>query len=82
MAVHGLLTVVASPVAGHGPQHAGSNSRGSRAELPRAVWGLPGPRIKPVSLALAGRFLVKKNLNQGRLDLLDHQGSPGLVFLS
>ena len=33
------------------------NSCGARALLLRGMWDLPAPRIKPVSPALAGRFL-------------------------
>ena len=33
-------------------------SSGAGVELPRGLWDLPGPGIKPVSLALAGRFLT------------------------
>lgn len=33
-------------------------SRGTWAELPRGLWGLPGPGIKPVSPALTGGLLT------------------------
>ena len=36
----------------------GLSSCGSRASLLRRVWDLPGPGLKPVSPALAGRFLT------------------------
>ena len=34
----------------------GFGSCGARAQLPRGMWNLPRPRIKPVSPALAGRL--------------------------
>ena len=49
----GLLTAVTSLIAVHG-----LNSGGARAQLPRGMWNLPGPEIKPMSPALAGRFLT------------------------
>ena len=30
---------------------------GAQAQMPPGMWGLPGPGIKPMSSALAGRFL-------------------------
>ena len=36
----------------------GFSSRDARAWLPYSTWNLPGPGIKPVSPALAGRFLT------------------------
>ena len=68
IAVHGPLTVAASPIAEHRLQtHSlsgcGSQAQlhrlsgcGSWAQLLRGVWDLPGPGLKPVSPALAGRF--------------------------
>ena len=70
IAVHGLLTVVVSLVAEHGLQarqlsscgtralDRGLSSCGARAQLLRGMWDLPGPGLKPVSLALAGRLLT------------------------
>ena len=34
------------------------SSCGSRAQLLRGMWGLPGPGLEPLSPALAGRFLT------------------------
>ena len=34
------------------------SSCGARVQLPRVMWNLPGPGIKPVFPALAGRFLT------------------------
>ena len=34
------------------------SSCGTRASLLRGMWDLPRPRLKPVSPALAGRFLI------------------------
>ena len=36
----------------------GLSSCGARALLLRGMWDLPGPGIKPMSPALAGRFLI------------------------
>ena len=57
VAVCGLLIAVASLVAEHRPQAHRLSSWGTWAQLLRNVWNLPGPGIKPVSPALAGRFL-------------------------
>ena len=48
-----LLIAVTSLIAVHG-----RNSCGARVQLPRGMWNLPGPEIKPMSPALAGRFLT------------------------
>ena len=48
-AVHGPLTVVASPVAEHR-----LSGHGSRAQPLRGMWDLPGPGHEPVSPASAG----------------------------
>ena len=56
IAMRGPFTVAASPVAEHRfPTHRLSN-RGSRAQLLRGMWDLPGPGLEPVSSALAGGF--------------------------
>ena len=56
IAVHGPLTVAASPVAEHRLQTRRLSSCGSRAQLLRGMWDLPRPGLEPVSPALAGRF--------------------------
>ena len=56
IAARGPLTVVASLVAEHRLQTRRLSSCGSRAQLLRGTWDLPRPGLKPVSLALAGRF--------------------------
>ena len=38
--------------------HTGFSSCGTQAHLPHGIWNLPGPGIKPMSLALAGKFLT------------------------
>ena len=58
IAVHGPLTVVASPIAEHRLQTRRLSSCGSRAQLLRGMWDLPRPGLEPVSPALAGRFLT------------------------
>ena len=55
-AVHGPLTIVASLVAEHRLQTRRLSSCGARAQLPRGMWDLPRPGLKPVSPALAGRL--------------------------
>ena len=56
IAVHGPLTIVASLVAEHRLQTRRLSNCGSRAQLFRGMWDLPGPGLEPMSLALAGRF--------------------------
>ena len=58
IAVRGLLTVAASPVAEHRLQTHSLSSCGSRALLLRGMWNVPRPGLEPVSPALAGRFLT------------------------
>ena len=56
IAVRGPLTIVASLVAEHRLQTRRLSSCGSRAQLLRGMWDLPGPGLEPVCPALAGRF--------------------------
>ena len=57
VAVHGLLIAVASLVAEHRLYGDWASVVGSsRASLPRSMWNLPGPGIKPMSPALAAGF--------------------------
>ena len=56
IAVRGPLTTAASLVAEHRLQMRRLSSCGSRAQLLRGMWDLPGPGLEPVSPALAGRF--------------------------
>ena len=54
--VRGPLTIAASLVAEHRLQTRRLSSCGSRAQLLRGMWDLPGPGPEPMSPALAGRF--------------------------
>ena len=56
--VCGLLVVVASLVAEHGLQVRGLSSCVAQAWWLPGMWNLRGPGIKPVSPALADRFLT------------------------
>ena len=56
IAVRGPLTIAASLVAEHRLQTRRLSHCGSRAQLLRGMWDLPGPGLEPVSPALAGRF--------------------------
>ena len=56
VAVHGLLTAVASLVAEHRLQTRKLGNCGSRAQLLRSMWDPPRPGLEPVSSALAGRL--------------------------
>ena len=56
IAVHGPLTVAASPVAEHRLQTRRLSSCGSRAQLLRGMWDPPRPGLEPVSPAPAGRL--------------------------
>ena len=58
IAVRGPLTIAASLVAEHRLQTRRLSSCGSRAQLLRGMWDLPGPGFEPVSPALAGGFLT------------------------
>ena len=57
VAVHRLLTVVASLVVEHGLQCLGSVAMVHGPSC-HSMWNLAGPRMEPVSPALAGRFLT------------------------
>ena len=54
---HRLLTVVASLVVEHGLQCLGSVAMVHGPSC-HSMWNLAGPRMEPVSPALAGRFLT------------------------
>ena len=56
IAVRRPLTVADSLVAEHRLQTRRLSSCGSRVQLLRGMWDLPGPGLEPVSTALAGRF--------------------------
>ena len=59
VAVHGLLTAVASLVVSTGSRVHGLSSCGAQAYLSCNMWNLPKPRIRPVCSTLAGGFLIK-----------------------
>ena len=56
LAVHGPLTIAASPVAEHRLQMRRLSNCGSQAQLLHGMWDLPRPGLEPVFPALAGRF--------------------------
>ena len=56
IAVCGPLTIAASFVVEHRLQTRRLSNCGSRAQLLHGTWDLPGPGLKPVSPALAGRL--------------------------
>ena len=56
IAVHGPLTIAASPVVEHRLQTRRLSICGSRAQLLRSMWDPPRPGLEPVSPALAGRL--------------------------
>ena len=56
IAVRGPLTIAASLVAEHRLQTRRLSNCGSRAHLLCGMWDPPGPGLKPMSPALAGRF--------------------------
>ena len=58
IAVRGPLTIAASLVAEYRLQMRRLSNCGSRAQLLRGMWDLPGPGLEPVSPALAGGFLT------------------------
>ena len=57
-AVCGPLTIADSLVTEHRLQTRRLSNCGSRAQLLRGMWDLPGPGLEPVSPALAGGFLT------------------------
>ena len=56
IAVRGPLTIAASLAAEHRLQTRRLSNCGSRAQLLRGMWDLPGPGLEPASPALAGRL--------------------------
>ena len=54
IAVRGPLTIAASLVAEHRLQTCRLSNRSSQAQLLHGMWDPPGPRLEPVSPALAG----------------------------
>ena len=56
IAVRGPLIIAASLVAEHRLQTHRLSSCGSRAQLLRGMWDLPGPGLEPMSPAPAGRL--------------------------
>ena len=56
IAVHGPLTIPASPVAEHRLQTRRLSNRGSQAQLLCSTWDPPRPGLEPTSPALAGRL--------------------------
>ena len=56
IAMRGPFTITASLVVEHGLQTCRLSNCGSRAQLLRSMWDLPGPGLEPVSPALAGRL--------------------------
>ena len=56
IAVRGPLTIAASLATEHRLQTRRLSNCGSRAQLLRGMWDLPGSGLEPVSPALAGRF--------------------------
>ena len=56
IAVHGPLTIAASPAAEHRLQTRRLSNCGSRAHPLRGMWDPPRPGLEPASPALAGRL--------------------------
>ena len=87
IAVHGPLTIAASPVAEHRLQTRRLSSRGSRAQLLRGMWDLPRPGLEPVSPALAGRPSITAPPGKPPLSLFccvwafSSWGEWGLLFI-
>ena len=78
VAVHGLLTAVASPCGGaQALGCSGFGSWGTRAQLPRGIWDPPGPGIEPVSPASQGGFSTTGPLGKPPGSVLESGRSPG-----
>ena len=56
IAVHGRLSIAASPVAEHRLQTRRLSNCSSQAQLLRSMWDPPRPGLEPMSPALAGRL--------------------------
>ena len=56
IAVHGPLTIAASPVAEHSLQTRRLSNCGPQAQLLCSMWDPPRPGLEPVSPASAGRL--------------------------
>ena len=95
IAVRGLLTIAASPVAEHRLQTRRLSNCGSWAQLLHGMWNPPRPGLEPMSPALAGRLsttappgkpclLTFINPAVGRVILLplEGDGHPGSPFAS
>ena len=72
VAVHGLLTAVASPAAKHR-----LSSCGPWAQLLQGMWDLPRLGIEPVSPVLAGRFLTTEQAFSDGSDGKESTSSAG-----
>ena len=82
--VSGLLTELVLLLWSRAPGHVGFsscsswaleqrlNSCGPQAQLLRSMWNPPGPGIKPVSPALAGRFISPEPLGKAGRGILYH----------
>ena len=82
IAVHGPLTIAASPVAEHRLQTRRLSSRGSWAQSLRGMRDPPRPGFEPVSPALAGRLPTTAPLGKpctGSFHLVLGDGT-GLLF--
>lgn len=79
--MRGLLIVVPCLVAEHGLEGSwvsaavpcGLNSGGSRAELHRSTWGLPGSGVEPMSPALGGGVFTLKPSRKPKAEVLHHK---------
>ena len=58
------------------------SSCGTRAELLRGMWNLPGPWIEPVSLVLAGRCLITGPPGKPRISLIIMRSHRTVKFSS
>ena len=80
IAVRRPLTVAASLVAEHRLQTHRFSRCGSRAQLLRGMWDLPGPGLEPVSPALAGRLSTTAPPGKPSSELLYLSGFIYLFF--
>ena len=72
-----LWRAVASLVAEHGLQARRLSSCGAWAQLLHGLWDLPGPRIEPLSPALAGGFLTTEPPGKSLYYCFQNQSSDG-----
>ena len=82
IAVHGSLTIAASPAAEHRLQTRRLSNCGSRAQLLCGMWDLPRPGLEPMSPALAGRFSTTAPPGKPHRKIYTQMFLPALLIIA